>query len=261
MANTTFPPQGRGLPSRLVSTPVDMTSSASSDEGEIRDGGLEKATTTRSKPDGTSVDRQSRNRSNNSTSMSPEHNHRSRDKRSHERSRSPYSERPPRGAKRGRDDEYPDRSRDPRRFKVHYEDSNSADYKRRPRVSYDDLDRGPSASADLRYEDRDRYSDKRPRTRSRSPYRANRGGDTYGRGGQPRRDADRYGISGARGSKTQNGSHNYGDVRNRDIKDQSVSKRGNSPLPAGNARHEAKNTQGSSQRSSERNSTSFEVEK
>ncbi|CAG8982793.1 hypothetical protein HYALB_00001074 [Hymenoscyphus albidus] len=240
-----------------------MTSPASSDEGEIHDGSLEKATTMQSKFDGTSVDRQNRNRSSNSNSLSPEHNHtqRSRDMKSHERSRSPYSNRAPRGSKRTRDDDYPERSRDPRRFKVHYEDGNSTDYKRRSRISYEDLDRGPSASSDLRYDDRDSYTDKRPRTRSRSPYRSSRGGDAYGRGGQSKRDTERHGNSNTRGNRSQNGPYNYGDVRNRDIKDQSVSKRENSPLPAGNARHEAKNVQGNSQRSSDNALAKFELEK
>jgi len=234
-----------------------MASSASSDEGEIRDGGVEKATTSLPQFDGTSVDRPDRNRSSNPTSMSPEHEYRSRDRRSTERSRSPpYSDRRTRGSKRGRDDDYPDRSRDPRRFKVHYEDGRQ-DYSRRSRVSYEDLDQDSTAPSDLRYDDRDRYAEKRHRTRSRSPYRSSRGGDMNGRGGQARRDGGRYG---GYADSSRPISSGYGDRGGRDSKDQSVSKRGQSPLPADNARHEAKTTQGLSQQHTERSAENFELE-
>src|SRR4051794_20782256 len=106
-----------------------MASTPSSDEGEIRDGVVEKATTTLPQFGGTSVDRQDRNRYSTSASISPERTYRSNDGRSADRSRSPY--RQPRGSKRGREEDYADRSRDPRRFKVHYEDE-----PRRSRVSY-----------------------------------------------------------------------------------------------------------------------------
>ena len=210
-----------------------MGSSASSDEGEIRDetGSVEKATTSLPQFNGTSVDRQDRIRTRDSISTSPEHGHRSKDRRSRERSRSPYSERPPRGSKRPRGDDYADRSRgDPRRFKVHYEDA-PKEYTRRPRVSYEDIDHG----SDLRYDDRDRYAEKRPRTRSRSPHRFSRGGERDNYGGQLRHGGNR-----------DTGRPNYGngDVRNRDPRDQPVSKRAQSPLPADNARREAKVTQG-----------------
>ncbi|KAG9234199.1 kinase-like domain-containing protein [Amylocarpus encephaloides] len=227
-----------------------MTSSASSDEGEIRDVGVEKATTTPSNFEGTSVDRQDRNRSSKSLSMSPEHNQRSRETRSRERSRSPSSDRAPRGSKRARDDDYPDRSRDPRRFKVHYEDHRSSDYSRRSRVSYEDLDRGISSNAGLSYDDHDRHSEKSSRNRSRSPHRPSRG-ENYSRGGFRRRESERRGNVGPRG-RYSNG-YGYGDVRNRDVKDQSVSKRANSPLPTGNTRQEAKHTQGNPQQSSNKN--------
>jgi len=151
--------------------------------------------------------------------MSPENGYRSRDRRSHERSRSPYSERQPRGSKRPRDDDYSDRSRDPRRFKVHYEDAPEA-YHRRSRVSYEDLDRSSAASSDLRYDDRDRYSEKRPRTRSRSPpYRPNRGGEVWTRGGQSRRDVGRSRGSGYRDSRGGYDSNSFGG--NREYKDHS----------------------------------------
>jgi serine/threonine-protein kinase PRP4 len=234
-----------------------MASPASSDEGEIRDGGVEKATTSLPQFDGTSVDRPDRNRSSKSTSMSPEHGYRPRDRRSRDRSRSPYSDRQPRGSKRARDEDYTDRSRgDPRRFKVHYEDA-PQDYKRRSRVSYEDLDRGPAASSDLRYDDRDRYAEKRPRTRSRSPYRSDRGGDRHGRG-QSRRD-DRYGSRGNENRRPN--SYGNGDLHSRDAKDLSVSKRGPSPLPADNARQEAKTMQGYSQQHNNSSSRNLELEK
>jgi len=220
-----------------------MASTASSDEGEIRDG-VVKATTT-PQLDGTPVDRPNRTRSIDSASMSPEHAQKSRDYRSSERSRSPYSDQQRRGYKRSRDDDYPDRTRDPRRFRVHYEDD-TQDYKRRPRPAYEDLDR-PAATSELRYDDRDRYPQKRHRTRSRSPYRANRGGSRGGGrneyGGQSRRDGNRsngYTDSNRNGVSRENG-------RNWDTNDQSVSKRGQSPMPADNSKREAKSMKGFSQ--------------
>ncbi|KAF7950870.1 uncharacterized protein EAE97_002422 [Botrytis byssoidea] len=217
-----------------------MTASlASSDEGEIRDGVVEKkATTSLRTPGSTSVDRQDRTRSS-TTSLSPrspEQSYRSRD----QRSRSPYSDRHSRGSKRPRDDDYPDRSRnDSRRFKVHYEDY-PQDNRRRPRVSYEDIDKGPTNSSELRYDDhdhRDRHPEKRPRTRSRSPYRANREGDRGGRNGQSV-NGNRYGDYADR-----NKPYGYGGSY-RSSRDQSVSNRGKGPLPTDNSRHEAKTTQG-----------------
>ncbi len=233
-----------------------MASSSSSDEGEIQDGGVEKATTSLPQFDGTPVDRpdRTRNRYSHSTSMSPEHAYRSRDPRSRERSRSPYSDHQPRGSKRAREEEYPDRSRDPRRFKVHYEDIPPQDYYRRSRVPYDDLDRGSTATSTLRYDDgdRDRNNNRRPRTRSRSPYRSDRASSRYENDRQSRRDANRNGTYGRENRRSE--SYSNGVLNNRDSKDQSVSKRGPSPLPADNARHEAKITQGHSQQYSD-NST------
>jgi serine/threonine-protein kinase PRP4 len=236
-----------------------MASPASSDEGEIRDGGVEKATTSLPMYDGTSVDRPDRNRSSKSNSMSPGHvyNHRDRDRRSRDRSRSPYSDRQHRGSKRAREEEYTDRSRgDPRRFRVHYEDA-PQDYKRRPRPPYEDLDRVPAPSSDLRYDDRDRYAEKRPRTRSRSPYRADRGLDRHGRGGLPRRD-DRYGGRGSEDHRPNSyGNGNY----SRETQDLSVSKRGPSPLPADISRREAKTTQGYSQHHNDHSNKKMNLEK
>ncbi|TAQ88985.1 hypothetical protein B7494_g2702 [Chlorociboria aeruginascens] len=214
-----------------------MSSSASSDEGEIRDGDAKKATKSLPRLDGSSVDRQDRNRSSNSNSRSPDHEYRLKDGRG--------TNTAPRGFKRPRDDDYPDRTRnDPRRFKVHYEDTPQA-YKHRPRVSYEDLDYGKS---DPHSNDRDRHYNKRNRTRSRSPYRANRGDRDSGqsRGGQ------RYG-----GYNDAGRSNSYGYGENvRGSKDQSVSNRGQGPLPAENARHDAKTTQGKSQQRDDRSTKS-----
>lgn len=213
-----------------------MASTASSDEGEIRDAGVEKATKSLPQFDGTSIDRQDRNRASSSTSRSPEHEYRRRDRRSRDGSRSPYSERPPRGSKRAREDEYSDRSRgDPRRFKVHYEDDPPQESKQRSRISYDDIDEEPSRPQESRYE-------KRARTRSRSPYRANRGRQRYENNGQSRRDGNKYGSY----ANDPRGPNSY-TYQGRESKDQSVSKRGPSPLHTVNSRHEAKTMQGYSQ--------------
>ncbi|PBP15930.1 dual specificity tyrosine-phosphorylation-regulated kinase [Diplocarpon rosae] len=219
-----------------------MASGSSSDEGEIQDGSVYKATKSLPQYDGTSVDRLDRNRSS-TTSKSPEHDFRSRDRRSRERSRSPYSKYQPRGSKRSREEEYPDRSRDPRRFKVHYEDSRH-DYYRVSRGNYRDLDRGPDEPSDLKYDDQERTMEKHPRTRSRSPYRASHDGGRHGRGGFSRREEnlDGYGKEFRRLN-----SYGNGEVRSREIQDQSVSKRGQGPLPADHARQEAKSTKGYSQ--------------
>ena len=233
-----------------------MTSSASSDEGEIRDGSAEKATTTLPRFDGAPVDRQDRNRSSKSPSISPEPRYGLNDRDSAERARPTYSDRRPLGSKRPRGDIYSDRSRgDSRRFKVHYEDDPPS-YKRRSQVSYDDIDRGSIANSELPYDDRDRYSQKRRRTRSRSPYRLSRRGDRDGYDSQPQRGGNRGYVDTDRPT-----SYGHGDLRSRDIKDQSVSKRGPSLLPADNARQEAKNIQGFSQQSSERPAETFEAEK
>lgn len=228
----------------MFATADKMASAASSDEGEIQDAVAEKATKLLLQHDGTSVDRPDRNRSS-TTSRSPEHDSRSRNRRSGERSRSPYSEYPSRGYKRARQEDYPDRSRDPRRFKVHYEDSYQ-DYKRYPRAPYRDLDRGSVESSGLRYDDRERNSERRSRTRSRSPYRADHGGGRYGYGGQSRRGEIRG--SGYGNDPRRLNSYGNGDTKSHEVKDQSVSNRGQSPLPADNARQEAKSKKGYSQR-------------
>ena len=147
-------------------------------EGEIIESGSEtKATTSQTPLNGTSVDRHTRAsppsaRSPAVLSGSP-HRRKSRSRsRPRTRSRSPY--RDYRGSKRRRDDDYDDRRyRDepPRRFASRHEDRYYDRDQRRPR-SYYDYDRGDGYSGGLKYsDDYDRRRDKRPRTRSRSPYR------------------------------------------------------------------------------------------
>ncbi|KAI3343035.1 kinase-like domain-containing protein [Ustulina deusta] len=178
-----------------------MASPSSSDEGEIVETrvGNSKATSL-PQIDGHGVDRMDRTRARLSRSRSPEYlNGVRRDRRS----------RSPRGLKRSHDDRESYRGGrldpDPRRFRVHYEDPR--DNYRRARISYDDEDRPPSRSSttNLHYDDRDRihgrdrardrsqdrnrYPDKRPRNRSRSPYNLSRG--ERDRGDYSRRDNDR----------------------------------------------------------------------
>lgn len=184
--------------------------SSSSDEGEIRENGVEDSKAS-SLPqiEGNGVDRQDRRVK---QPRSPD--------RGDYRSRRPRS---PRGYKRSRDDDRDrDRDRDthhrggrgdpdPRRFRVHYEDTASSRGRHayedpdRPTSHgrYDDVDR-PSSNryhdsrdhsfTSSRYDDRDRdrdhtRADKRPRTRSPSPYRSGRG-NGRGRHDRNRRDAD-----------------------------------------------------------------------
>lgn len=238
-----------------------MASRASSDEGEIQGGNghVEKAHKSLPQYNGTSVDAPSRNRSSTSTSRSPEYTQRFRDATSRERSRSPYSASRP--SKRAREDESTDRSRrDPRTFHVRYEDT-TRDYQRRSRPGYDDPDRNAVSNSELQYDDR-RY-DKRPRTRSRSPYRAPRVDDRSNRGGQARRDDERRGGY-ERGSSDQNQrprSHLKGELRDWDRKDQSVSKRGSNPLPTDHKRQEAKSTQGHSQQHNQPSASNLESAK
>ncbi|KAJ4425191.1 U4/U6 small nuclear ribonucleoprotein prp4 [Gnomoniopsis sp. IMI 355080] len=178
--------------------------SSSSDEGEIREDGVEESkASTLPHAEGNGVDRQDR---------------RARPDRSPDRgdynSRRPRS---PRGYKRSRDDDRGSYIRggrggpDPRRFRVHYED----DAAPRARLAYNDPDRPisrgryedvdrqsghrdhDSRDYPTRYDDRDRdrdhgRADKRARTRSPSPYRSSRGGGR-GRFEGNRHDADGQG--------------------------------------------------------------------
>ncbi|CAD6503578.1 BgTH12-03238 [Blumeria graminis f. sp. triticale] len=213
-----------------------MASPASSDEGEIRDEGAEKANTSLFHQHGTSVDRQDRNHSSTSPSLSSDHEYVYRKNIQRERSRSPRSFRKSLPVKRIRDEEYVDRSRgDPRKFKVHYEDS-SHDYQRRSRPKYS----GTSGQSCLPYDDGDDTSaTKRARTRSRSPYRASRGIDRHTCGDQPRK-GDRY--TGGYNMKCY--SYANRDIRNRDS-DQSARKWEPNLLPTSDIRHDGKLTQGS----------------
>ncbi|KAJ2990341.1 hypothetical protein NUW58_g3000 [Xylaria curta] len=202
-----------------------MASPSSSDEGEIVEShvGNSKASSLR-QIDGHGVDRMDRTRARLSRSRSPDYldavRHRPATSR---RSRSP------RGLKRPHDDRHSYRGGrldpDPRRFRVHYEDSR--DSYRHSRIPYDDEDRPSSRSsaANLPYDDRDhdhgrdrirnrsqdrdRYHDKRPRNRTRSPYSSSRGerdrGDYSRRDNdRARRDADRNGTDATRSSHHQN---------------------------------------------------------
>ncbi|KAI1382314.1 kinase-like protein [Hypoxylon crocopeplum] len=207
-----------------------MASPASSDEGEIVENGVgDSKATSLPQFERTGVDRIDRPRARYSRSRSPEYVNGSRypPPSSSRRSRSP------RGHKRPRDDREPYRSgrvdADPRRFRVHYEDS--SDGHRRPRLPYDDDDRPPSRSSasglyyddrDRDYasrngvrdqsrdrdQDRDRHPRKRHRNRTRSPYRPprsdrQRGGQSR-RGdnnGKPQRPPDRNGADDVRSSR------------------------------------------------------------
>ncbi|KAF7542913.1 hypothetical protein G7Z17_g11176 [Cylindrodendrum hubeiense] len=189
---------------------------SSSDEGEIVENGVEdlKATSLQH-PRGSGVDRQDRHRSRLST---PDHDSASRHSNASRRSPSP------RGYKRQRDDKDREREKDrdrdyysgrprdqdSRNFRSHYDDARRDD-PRRPRVSYDDLDRPASRdnrnnrdrerSRDrdgFRDRERDWNSNKRPRNRSRSPQRPKRAEkgrfDRFVREGQYDRREDSRGL-------------------------------------------------------------------
>ncbi len=201
-----------------------MASSGSSDEGEIVEHGVgESKATSLPQSNGAVVDRMDRPRARYSRSRSPEYEHGSRHYSSSSRhSRSPHGLKRPRDRvheirDRDRDHEHDRNGRldgDPRRFRVHYEESR--DNHRRPHLSYDDEDQPPSRSSTLQYDDRDRdhprnrprdrsrdqardrenYPNKRTRKRSISPYRPPRGGRDRGNGlrredGRNRRPIDR----------------------------------------------------------------------
>ncbi|KAL9945853.1 hypothetical protein ACHAQF_001908 [Verticillium nonalfalfae] len=197
-----------------------MTSS--SDEGEIveHDAGDLKATSLPKKLDGNGVDRPDRTRDRYAASRSPEYD----SPRRGPSRRSPS----PRGFKRTRDDhDYGGRARDhTRRFRVHYED-HDRDNARSSRISYDDRDRSPSRASNHSYDgrngdhgresgrprgqDQDRYPDKRPRQRSRSPYRGSRGS---GRDDRYRRDDQGPTRGGDVSRSAQQHDQNQRDFRN-----------------------------------------------
>ena len=159
---------------------VKMASSA--DEGEISDNGggaRDLKATSLPYTEGSGVDPRDRTRNRYS---SPEHDARPR------RSRS----RSPRGYKRTRDDRdhYADRrDQDSRHYRAPYQNPHNESY-RRSRVSYDDLDRPPSRGSELSYSDRDRDRDSnRHRDRSRDRDRdrdRERDRDRYSRDGRDR---------------------------------------------------------------------------
>ncbi|KAH0542687.1 hypothetical protein FGG08_002920 [Glutinoglossum americanum] len=202
-----------------------MNQSAGLDEGEIVESDTEKATTSLPSVNGTSVDRHSRTRV--AASKSPDGLPNPR----HYRDRSPYGDYS-RGEKRRRgDDNHYERGRpDPRRFKVHYEGGRSHDEGRRHPVSYADLDRGDAIDHHLRYDDRDskgRYLDgQRGRTRSRSPPHPLRRDEYRNRGGRGQRDERREGYN--RRDRTEYG---YEGSHGRYSREQSVSERGDLPVP------------------------------
>ncbi|KAJ5683297.1 Serine/threonine-protein kinase prp4 [Penicillium macrosclerotiorum] len=178
-------------------------------EGEIIESSSEmKATASKLPLNGTSVDRPSRVRTSSAT-RSPPSLRESRSPRrrgswtrspskSRSRSRSPY--RDPRGYKRRRgDDDYDDydyrhaRQEPSRRYGSRYDnrDHDRAAPSRRQR-SYYDYDRGEGYEGGLRYtDDHDRRKDKRPRTRSRSPYREVRKPKRYDES-EPKADGAAY---------------------------------------------------------------------
>ncbi|KAL4969757.1 putative serine/threonine protein kinase (Prp4) [Aspergillus stella-maris] len=155
----------------MASASRKTRSPSTASEGEIIESGSEtKANTSQLPLNGTSVDRPTRIRK---SSKSPRRRSRSRTR---SRSRSPY--RDYRGYKRRRDDDYS--------YGIDYDDNrrsgrtpprrgNRYDSDRgytRQVKSYYDYDREEKQHADLRYgDDNHRMREKRPRTRSRSPYR------------------------------------------------------------------------------------------
>ena len=172
-----------GLSIMVVGTHrAEMDPMSGSDEGEIIESEPEKATTSLPSVNGTTVDRGSRTRV--GASKSSEEHERPHSYSDHVPSRS-YHE-PPYAEKRTRHDDddddgdgarYDRRAPDRRQFKVHYE-GRSPDEPRHSRRSYLDRDHRRFPGPDLQYDEpdgEDRYRDKRPRTRSRSPA-------TYGRG-------------------------------------------------------------------------------
>lgn len=211
------------------------SSSSVPSEGEIIESGSEtKATTSQTPLNGTSVDRPTRAR-NTSTSLTRSPRRRSRTvSRSRSRSRSPY--RDYRGYKRRRDDDYDSdfglRSYDyddrrsgrtpPRRSGPRYGDRG---YSARQARSYYDYDREDNQHADLRYGDEydRRREKKRPRTRSRSPYREVRKRKQY--------SGDEWGSQGPRRADSA-ASQSQSQKNRRSSTEQSVSERGKPPAVA-----------------------------
>ncbi|KAL4979263.1 kinase-like domain-containing protein [Aspergillus desertorum] len=155
--------------------------SSTASEGEIIESGSEtKATTSQSSLNGNSVDRPTRVSSSASVTRSPRRQRSRTRTRSQSRSRSPY--RDYRGSKRRWDGDY-----DHDDYGYGYDDNRLSGwaippprrgghrhdgFPQRQSRTYYDYDREDNHLADLRYgDDYDRRREKRPRTRSRSPYR------------------------------------------------------------------------------------------
>ncbi|KAI9929119.1 U4/U6 small nuclear ribonucleoprotein prp4 [Aspergillus wentii] len=213
-------------------------------EGEIIESGSEtKATTSQNPLNGTSVDRHTRGstssvRSPASRSRSPRRRRSRTRSRSRSRSRSPY--RDYRGHKRRRDDDYDDRRfRDepPRRFANRYEDRYNDRGSQRRQRSYYDYDREEGYSGGLKYsDDFDRRQDKRPRTRSRSPYHEVRKPKQY--------SGDEW------ESKREESSTSRGVRRRRSSTEQLVSERGATPVVAQDSKHRAETKENQVQQAS-----------
>lgn len=200
-------------------------------EGEIIESGSEtKATTSQTPLNGTKIDRPTRARSSSASrspaSLSSRSPARLRRSRSRTRSRSPR--RDYRGSKRRRNDDYGDRRyrHESRRPAYGYDGSydHRPDYGRHR--SYYDYDRENGYGGTLHYsDDYDRRRDKRPRTRSRSPFREVR---------RPRK------YSGDESNTTTEGrSVPRNARRGRPSTEQLVSERGDIPVAAQASRQDA----------------------
>ena len=188
-----------------------MTSrhSATPSEGEVYSSDSEKAHKSLPNRNSTTVDRRIRDYA--STSRS--------------RSRSPYR------ASRGEKRRYHERSRDrdPRQFRVRYEDGYDSSSRHRRDGSYEDLDPGHTSRNYLRYDDEDdrraRHKRQRTRSRSRSPYR-------HGRREGPSKSYH-HDRSGHKDRRLGSGRDARDSVdSSRSHREQSVSERGQSPSVA-----------------------------
>ncbi|KAL2827055.1 kinase-like domain-containing protein [Aspergillus cavernicola] len=215
-------------------------SPSTASEGEIIESGSEKKATTQYPLNGNSVDRPTRvrhspaPRSPASLANSPRRRRSRSRSRSVSRSRSPY--RDYRGYKRRRDDDLDyDSDHDDRRSRhtpprrvCHRPDERHATrgYSQRQARPYHDYDREDHQQADLLYgDDYGRRRDKRPRTRSRSPYREVRKRKQY---------------SGDEWEKQRHQKEeSVASQKRRSYTEQSVSERGNTPAVAQDSRQNA----------------------
>ena len=226
----------------LVSKQIaKMASPMGIDEGEIIESGSEKANKSPPSVNGNSVDSQSRNTSARAVSLRQAPYDESGVTERHQ-----YQRRSParpsissRGEKRGREayQGYERERSDPRRFKIHYEDRLS-DERRRSRVSYADLDYGGGLD-DHRHQDgrdADGYHHKRPRTRSQSPAGRPRGWEKHRGRSERGYEEDR---SSRYSSRTHAERGGYDGSGGKQTKAQSVSERGDLPVPPALSRREA----------------------